>query len=473
MKITRVIALAVIVASSGAAFSQAQSLRNAGQPAEFPPSSYKGTQYVDSKGCVFVRAGISGNVSWIPRVSRSRKLICGQKPSGGSALAGATAAPRAAKPPVQITLDAPAPAAAKPVVRQAAIAPKPKVRRPVSVAAVPKPVRVIRPVPVKQALRKPVIVHKPVAQVVQRKVVTVQPQAARVATSCGSSTSQRYSASNSRRVAVRCGPQAQSHFNSASNTRAVAPRVAAPRVIAQPTYRTQQPRRIVTNNRPQVGYNFASNTGINGGTRIVPKHVLVNRQNTQNFGTPYGYRPVWEDDRLNPNRAEQSVVGQAQTKLIWTQTVPRRLIDVTSGRDVTATTPLVYPYLDVANQTRNLGKVSLVRRDGQVLKRVVRHKAAAKVRQPVVSTRSAPAVKRPAPKVAAASQFVQVGTFDQQNSAQTVAKRIQRMGLPVRIGKFVRSGHTYRMVMVGPFGADAGRALSKLRSAGYHNAVLR
>lgn len=72
MKITRVIALAVIVASAGVAMSQAQSLRNAGEPAEFPPSSYKGTQYVDSRGCVYVRAGISGNVSWIPRVSRSR-----------------------------------------------------------------------------------------------------------------------------------------------------------------------------------------------------------------------------------------------------------------------------------------------------------------------------------------------------------------------------------------------------------------
>jgi hypothetical protein len=96
---------------------------------------------------------------------------------------------------------------------------------------------------------------------------------------------------------------------------------------------------------------------------------LANRQNTQNLQIPEGYRSVWSDGRLNPLRAEQLLAGQAQIKLIWTQTVTRRLIDVTSGRDVTASTPLVYPYIDKANQTRNLGSVSIVQRDGQICNR--------------------------------------------------------------------------------------------------------
>jgi len=55
----------------------AQSLAGNTVPAEFPPSSFRGNQYVDSKGCVFIRASISGNTTWVPRVSRNRQIVCG------------------------------------------------------------------------------------------------------------------------------------------------------------------------------------------------------------------------------------------------------------------------------------------------------------------------------------------------------------------------------------------------------------
>ncbi|MFC3117831.1 hypothetical protein ACFOHS_04225 [Jhaorihella thermophila] len=95
-------------------------------------------------------------------------------------------------------------------------------------------------------------------------------------------------------------------------------------------------------------------------TRIIPRHVYENRQNTTNVSVPKGYRPVWKDGRLNPHRAERTArpsrisasaviprgfrrvdrgddryntrrgkgaaQGDAQTDLIWTRTVPRRLI---------------------------------------------------------------------------------------------------------------------------------------------------
>jgi cell division septation protein DedD len=225
-------------------------------------------------------------------------------------------------------------------------------------------------------------------------------------------------------------------------------------------------------------------------TRIVPRHVAVNRVNTTNVTVPQGYKRVWTDGRLNPNRAEQTLAGHAAMSLVWTSTVPRRLINQADGRDVTASVPLVYPYTDYAAQQRQLGQVTIVQRDGQVLKRVIRNargvvdpeptqaRVATVQRKPVYSSRSAPqaAPKATAQRKAevAARGYVQVGAFADTTAGHDLAKQVQRMGMPVRVGLSTNNGQTMRLVIAGPFvgAGDVNRAVSRLRDAG-HSAFAR
>lgn len=52
------------------------------RPAELPPASYAGQQYVDTRGCLFLRTGAAGQIVWLPRVTREGAAICGYPPSG-------------------------------------------------------------------------------------------------------------------------------------------------------------------------------------------------------------------------------------------------------------------------------------------------------------------------------------------------------------------------------------------------------
>ncbi len=441
MKFTSIVAVAALMSALGAGIAQAQSFRD--QPAEFPSASYKGKQYVDSKGCVYIRAGIDGNVTWVPRVSRKRQGVCGFKPTNVQTAASAPAG--AADAPVQITVNS-APVAAK---------------QP-TVAARPLPQRKAKPVVVRQ--KAPKVVRQPVPRSVDVPAapITQAPVAvAQVPSTCAgrSAISQQYSGSRTKGVVVRCGPQ----------TAPILPSTAQVAVTGTAPSHVSTTRRVTAPAKPAPAHAY---------TRIVPKHVAINRQNTYaNVAVPKGYRPVWEDDRLNPKRAEQNLAGRSQMLLIWTNTVPRRLINQKTGQDVTARLPLVYPYTSVEQQRRDLGDVTFAKRNGQLVKRIVRSKNAAPVkRKPVYSSRSAPkpVATAPATPRAAGKTYVQIGVYGDSANAQRAAQRIARMGMGARIGKSTRGGKTYLSVQAGPFGASsAPAALGKLRGAGYGDAYIR
>lgn len=118
MTFSRMIALSLAALLTVAGQAPAQPLREAPTPAEFPPASYRGLQYVDSAGCVFIRAGSGDQVTWVPRVTRDRRALCGFQPSLARSTQTApttsvtprpapTPAPRAPKP---LALDIPVPA---------------------------------------------------------------------------------------------------------------------------------------------------------------------------------------------------------------------------------------------------------------------------------------------------------------------------------------------------------------------------
>lgn len=61
---------ALVLAMAGASFGQIIS------PANLPPAGFKGQQFIDSKGCIFVRAGFGGQVNWVPRLDARKRPIC-------------------------------------------------------------------------------------------------------------------------------------------------------------------------------------------------------------------------------------------------------------------------------------------------------------------------------------------------------------------------------------------------------------
>lgn len=321
MRISKLFTVVMLVAGVSVGAAIAKSLRNAGEPAEFPPRSYTAKQYVDSKGCVFVRAGVGGNVTWVPRISQKRQQICRQSPTFAktrtpavAAVAPVVKAP-VAKPAPKRVLRAPAKTVvrspAKPVVRAAVAAPAPTprkvVRRVVNKPTIYRNPTVSAPAPVRVRVSAPTPTFAQVFVPTQPRKVVVRGTPPSLQARCKSANyySQLYGSTSV--LSARCAPQAKLAGSMINAPRTKIRRVAAPRptravaIAAAPARHVDYDQKVV---------------------QIAPT-----------VKPPKGYIAVWKDGRLNPNRAIGTAAGKAQMDMVWTATVPRRLIAVSTHQD--------------------------------------------------------------------------------------------------------------------------------------------
>jgi hypothetical protein len=396
-------AFAILLLGTTAAFAQGDA------PAELPPAGFEGRQYVDSRGCVFLRAEVDGAVTWVAQLTASREPICNRRPTMDTAASpppepqmpadvatpGGLGAEATAPPPLADTPAAPPAATA--TARDERAAPRDAKSPDLAAAEAPRPVAAAR---VRVTPRRAAPVHR-------------------------------------------------------------APAAAPPRSYADPSVTAAA--RAIAGNSPFYPLPYDAPVAV-----------------------PPGYRPAFDDGRLNPHRGKQTLGGALSMALVWTQEVPRRLVDRNSGRDMTETLHyLVYPYTDYDKQLADLragthvavrtaqGQRLIVRRD-QLRQRDGAVTVAA---APRVSTRSepAPAATPRQPPAAPATRYVNVGLFASESDARQVAQRLAALGLPVRLARYRNGAAGQRLVMAGPYpeGAALTRALGTVRGAGYPGATLR
>lgn len=465
--------VALVASSAGIMPASAQTLAQIGGPAETPPAGFKGDQFVDSRGCIFMRAGVGGSTNWIPRVGANHKVLCGYPPTFGprERVAAVPDAPAVAAPTVAAAAPAPAakpaPAAAPaPVVvadatpgcppnapygrletradgrdvlkcfsrKSAAAAPAPTpAPAPAVVAAKPAPAPVV-------VAARPAAVAKPAPVAVAAApatAATAQGVPARVISSGGPGPGQ-VACPASMPVLVRV------KLTTGGSALLCTPGTQPIVVAAAPTYPPG------SGLAPSISPATGASTRATGAATTRAATTRATAPATQVASAeampplPPGYKRAWKDDRLNPYRGQGTAQGWAQQDRVWTRTVP--------AQPVVATKPYVPPPAEPA--------VTVSTRAA---------KAAPVQPRVTVSTRSAPQA------AAGGATYVQIGSFGVPANASGAAGRLSALGLPVATTKTTRNGKSLQIVLAGPFAstAEAQRALSTARGAGFGDAFIR
>ncbi|MFZ1468770.1 MAG: SPOR domain-containing protein [Paracoccaceae bacterium] len=435
----KVLSVAILAAVFGATSVYARGL---GGPAEQPPAGYKGQQYVDSNGCVFLRAGYGGQVTWVPRVSRDRKQLCGY-PSSGGKIEVATAAESAPQP--------------EPVAPKVAVTPE----APLAMRTATGPKTVTAPVAkVAPSVTRPATPSELAATETRGSVVVAPQGGSGYQLACPASTpvAERFDMRGG-------GTKVMCTTGNGNLDDANFPILVAGSTAGHLT-----------------GFDAhmaAGQTDATDGGAVYAGSTSKSTKSAKYPETkpPAGYKLAWKDDRLNPNRGKQTVAGFQDMDDIWTRTSPAELREdsdikrrpvtiIVRHRDGTRTSQDGYVL-----STKGGGE-TVVRADGTpITKATKKVSKSTKAVAPEVSV-AKPAAKAKAQPQGSGHYLVQVGTFGVISNAEGAAGRLKGQGMPVARAKL--KGGALTVVYAGPFAsaADAKAALSAARGMGFSDARI-
>ena len=440
--LSKVLNSAILVTILSAGLGHAQSLAQLGGPANLPPSGFSGQQFVDNRGCLFLKAGFGTTVNWVPRVDRRHKPLCGLPPTFGAAVIAAVDQNMAPDPEARPVTVPAAPVVAAQATPPQQVAPTAAASPVVAAATPPAPqpqVAAAPPAPRKSLMEvlfgnpQPARVARPAAMAAAAPVVApaAPPQPRYVAADLAGPASGQIgcwsSAPRLERVLLRTG-----------STALVCTR-------GDGTLTGWRPPNFPRNAGTGAALNAPHLTAamMEGATVVGTSRVAAAAASNAVPTPPPGYQMAWKDDRLNPMRGIGTASGQAQQDQVWTRDIPAVL--VTTAPQATA---VAAPRARVTVSTMSA---------------------------PQTRAQAAPAQNAAQPAAQRGAAYVQVGTFGQVANADSVKARLRALGLPVSTSKITRKGKVLQVIYAGPFATatQAQTALGLARGAGFGDAILK